>query len=349
MCNIRGIKSKMPSKNFKTLRLSDGILTFYIQTIPDTTEPQLIIRPKLVGICRSDIKEFLGTRTVRHDFGHEILAEVVANNHSKLPKVGSLVVLDPHVKITRTSGFGELVVASAGVNNLLKAFIEVPVSVDEDRLIFIEPLSCAHHCVANLMRFAQRDDLKDLTVGVIGAGMTGALTGLLCQHYGADVTLINRNQERLDFLKSTTLYTQDKLLRADKVDQEFDVVIPTTTFLFPTVLKLSERIVKDKGLILLYGGTKVGDAFPDLEKTNIDQIRRSQSSQQIQTTKSFKLCGTHGAVTQDFKKVAQLLSDPSVNLPVKKLITDRIKLEDVPLTIIGMTKKETFGKIVVTM
>lgn len=339
----------MFNKTFKTLQLSDGSLTFHEQAVVDTDEPQLVVRPKLVGICRSDIKEFLGTRTVRHDFGHEILAEVVASNHSRLPRIGSLVVLDPHIKITRTSGFGELVVASASVDDLLKAFIEVPSSVAEDRLIFVEPLSCAHHCVANLMRFKQRNDLAGLTVGVVGAGMTGTLIGLLCRHYGANVTLINRSQERLDFLESTTLYTHDNLQRVDKVNQQFDAVIPTTTFLFPEMLELSEKLVKDNGLILLYGGTKAGDIFPGLKDINIDEIRRSQNAEQVQTTKSFKICGTHGAVTDDFKTIARLLDEPTTHLSVEKLITHRIKLDDVPQTIIDMTKNETSGKTVVSL
>lgn len=339
----------MFKKTFTTLQLSNGTLTFHKQVVPETTEPQLIIRPKLVGICRSDIKEFLGTRTVRHDFGHEILAEIVATNDPQLPSVGSLVVLDPHVKIKRTSGFGELVVATANVNDLLKAFIPVSSSIREDRLIFVEPLSCAHHCVANLMKFEEQKNLKGLSVGIIGAGMTGTLIGLLCRHYGADVTLINRGQERLDFLESTKLYTRDRLLRTDHISQQFDVVIPTTTFLLPEILTLSEGIVKDKGLILLYGGTKAEDKFPGFEHINIDEIRRSQSTQLVQTTKSFRICGTHGATTDDFKTIANLLSESTTQLHVEKLITRQIKLKDVPQTIINMAEKETSGKTIVAL
>lgn len=338
-------------RNYKTLELSKNRLEIVLRKVVDSDEPQLIMKPRLVGICRSDIKEFLGTRTMRHDFGHEILAEVVSSNNEdvRLPKVGDLVVLDPHVKIQRSSGFGELIVASASIENLAKAFVKVPSSIADDRLVFIEPIACAHHCVSNLLRFEHREHLRGLSIGILGAGMTGILIGLLCKHYGATITIINRSKERLDFLESTSIFNADELSSIKKIKREFDVVIPTTTFLFPEVLELCEKIVKDSGLILLYGGTRVGDTFPGVDSVNIDNIRRSQRTAKITTTrKSFRLCGTHGATTNDFKTVIKLLQDSPRDFPVERLISHRIKLDKVPDIIVAMTKEEILGKTIVS-
>lgn len=336
--------------SFKTLKLADGYLKLREERIPShADEPQLIIKPKLVGICRSDIKEFLGTRTIRHDFGHEILGEVVASNRSELPRVGTLVVLDPHIKIKRTSGFGELIVATASINALLKAFISVsPAAAHNDRLVFVEPLACAHHCVSNLLRFINRERLDGLSIGIVGAGMTGTLIGLLCKYYGASVTIINRSRERLNFLTSTRIFDASELDLSQNIEREFDVIIPTTTFLFPGVLKFCEKVVKDSGLLLLYGGTKAGDTFPGVDTADIDDVRRSQRLLTITTPgKSIGLCGTHGATTNDFKAAVKLLQNSPRDFPVERLVGRKIKLEEVPEMIVMMTKEEILGKTIV--
>lgn len=337
-------------KTYKTLRLSENELEIITREVKHSSEPQLIMRPRLVGICRSDIKEFLGTRTVRHDFGHEILAEVVSSNahDPRLPSVGSLVVLDPHVKISRSSGFGELVVATGIVENLSKAFIKVPNTIIDRKLIFTEPLACAHHCVANLLRFEGVETLDGLSVGIVGAGMTGILIGLLCKHYGAAVTILNRSEERLNFLRATGIFDENELSLMDAKEQEFDVVIPTTTFLFPEVLSFCKKIVRSSGLVLLYGGTKSGDVFPSIKEVDIDAIRRNQSMTKVSDgKKEFRLCGTHGATTEDFMAIIRLLGGSSKNIPVEKLISRDIRLEDVPQMLLEMTRGEVLGKTIV--
>lgn len=285
---------------------------------------------------------------MRHDFGHELLAEVVESNNAQLPQAGSRIVLDPHVSIFRTSGFGELLFATGSVDDLLRAFIEMPISVTPDRLVFVEPLACAYHCVGNLLRFEQKRNLKGMSVGIVGAGMTGTLIGLLCIYYGAGVTIVNRSQQRLDFLESKSLFGKKDLRLAHRIGRKFDVVIPTTTFLLPEILRLCEQVVKDMGLILLYGGTKAGDIFPLRDEVDIDQIRRTEGMQFIQADKPFRVGGTHGAKTADFKSMADLLSKHPLAIPVEKLITNRILLQDVPQIISEMANKDSLGKTVVT-
>lgn len=338
-------------QSFKTLELSENKIDIVQKEIIESEKPQLVLKPRLVGICRSDIKEFLGTRTVRHDFGHEVLAEVVESNTKDrhVPRVGDLVVLDPHIKIQRTSGFGDLIVASANSESLSKAFIRVSSSVDDDKLVFTEPLACAHHCVANLLRFENMKMLRGLSIGIVGAGMTGALIGLLCKHYGATVTILNRSTERLDFLKKTSVFNEDETGLLDEVKQEFDVVIPTTTFLYPEVLNFCNKLVRDNGLILLYGGTRAGDVFPDVDGIDIDTLRRRQDMIEVDNgRKKFKLCGTHGALTEDFMAIVRLFENSPKDIPVEKLIGRRIKLDDVANTLLEMTKSEVLGKTIVS-
>lgn len=337
-------------QTYKTLKLSENKLEIVNEQVNESSDPQLVMKPLLAGICRSDIKEFLGTRTVRHDFGHEILAEIISRNikDSRLPGVGDFVVLDPHVEINRSSGFGELIVASGSIENLARAFIKVPISISTERLVFTEPLACAHHSVANLLRFKQRKSLDGLSVGIVGAGMTGVLIGLLCKHYGAAITIINRNEERLNFLKGTSIFSDHELSPINAVKQEFDAVIPTTTFLYPEILEFCEKIVKDSGHVLLYGGTKAGDTFPGVDEMDIDDIRRKQQITKVTTDKkSFMLCGTHGATTEDFRAVINLMENSPHDFTLEKLIGRRINLNEVPGVIVEMTENEILGKTIV--
>lgn len=335
---------------YKTLELSEGKLEFVNKVLDPgfaNSEHGLVIRPLIVGICRSDVKEFLGTRTIRHDFGHEILGEVLIGSEPSLPAAGDLVVLDPHILINRESAFGELLIASGSVDAMTRAFVKVPATVPKEKLVFVEPLSCAQHCVSNLKLFLQSDYLSGYSVCIVGAGMTGILIGLLCKYYGADVTIVNRGEERLNFLRTTSIFAKEKVVSTGQIKGAFDVVIPTTTFLQPEVLELCAKLIKDNGTILLYGGTKKGDLFPGSE-VDVDEIRREQKKKVLTIgTKSFRVCGTHGARTDDFRTIIDLLSEAQDKLPVERLIRARIKLADVPEVIAAMAREDSLGKTVV--
>ena len=94
--------------------------------------------------------------------------------------------------------------------------IELVVTIDKagkdipiEKLVFSEPLSCAHHCVANLMKYIEADTLKNKDIAIVGAGMTGTLIGLLCKHYGGRITLLNRNESRIKYLKTKNIFKRN--------------------------------------------------------------------------------------------------------------------------------------------
>ena len=66
-------------KIYQVVELSSGKAILRTRKVPIHIQENpriIVVRPHMVGICRSDVKELLNVRTVRHDFGHEIVGTV---------------------------------------------------------------------------------------------------------------------------------------------------------------------------------------------------------------------------------------------------------------------------------
>src|SRR5579871_2638389 len=118
----------------------------------ENSADRLLLRVLTAGICRSDLKEIQRRRTLRSDFGHEVVAQV-ERAPALLPlRTGDRVVLDPHIAISRSSGFGEMMEAHGSSGELTAAFVKVPEDVPIRRLVMTEPLACISHCIAQVSR-----------------------------------------------------------------------------------------------------------------------------------------------------------------------------------------------------
>lgn len=311
----------------------------------------LIVRPLLMGICRSDLKEMKSARPVRRDFGHELIGVVEWSGGALPLRRGELVTYDPHVSIERTSGFGELLVAVSNARDLRLAFPQVSGRVPLRKLVMCEPLACAAHCVFRLCGLLSTRWLGGVNIAVVGAGNAGTFIALLVKHLGGTVTLFNRNARRLDFLQQRALFGAKELKRFGKArPQTFDVVIPTTSFLFPEVLDLSLEIVRGAGTLLLFGGTHEGTSFPGV-RLRVDDLRRKELTKDISWKgKQVKVAGTHGAKPQDFAAVISYLSDYPEAFPVERLIVEEISLEALPPTLqrLSIDEEGYVGKVIVT-
>jgi threonine dehydrogenase-like Zn-dependent dehydrogenase len=330
--------------------LGDGPLLVEHPFPEKLDENNVVVKPLLVGVCRSDLKEIMGLRTVPHDFGHEIVGEIQwAGNASGLVR-GDTVCFDPHVKIERTSGFGEYIVARGEAQSLSRAFVKLPRERSDEKYVFCEPMACAQHCITNLLKYLNCVSLAGLRVGVIGAGNAGTLISLLAKHLGASLTLFNRSTERLEFLRRRGIFSADELcLLSERCPPSFDVMIATTSFLYSSIMSFAVQGLRPSGLLLLYGGTREGDL---LAGTNLDLDRTRRREELIETRcegKEFRVGGTHGALPVDFTRVIDLLKDCPTDFPVELLISRCIRLDELPEILVSLTKPETpyCGKIVV--
>ncbi len=312
------------------------------------SDSAIVVKPIVVGICRSDVKEAQGNRTVRHDFGHEIVGTVEWASANIPLSHGDFVCLDPHIHLSRTSGFGEFVIAEGNLPNICNAFLKSVQGISIEKLVFSEPTACAQHCVSNLLRYLQASRLDDCRIGIIGAGNAGVLIGLLVKYLGGSVTLFNRSNEKLAFLQERQIFSKKELspLSAGN-NEQFDVVIPTTSFLHSLILRFAIQAIRSKGLLLLYGGTKKGDCLPDTS-LDIDWIRRKEILSSVTCMqKSFQVGGTYGARSQDFLSVMNLFGSASAHFPVERLILREVSLEEVPATLQLLETTTSQGKILV--
>jgi threonine dehydrogenase-like Zn-dependent dehydrogenase len=343
--------SNLFPKSFKSVEILNGKPSLVEKPFLDIWDDDgVVVAPILLGICRSDLKEILGVRALRHDFGHEIVGNIEWASRATALGPGDTVCFDPHIEIARTSGFGEFIIAHGDAETLERAFIKVPKEIPAEKLVFCEPMACAHHCIWNLLRYLKCESLRGYRVGVIGAGNAGSLIGLLTKHLGASVTIFNRSNERLKFLIQQELFSPNELgLIGSACQIDYDVIIATTSFLYPSVMDFAVQVVRRGGIIILYGGTQEGDFLPDTN-LDIDRVRRTESLVNVSCRgKCFRVGGSHGALRADFMRVVSLLKTRPLSFPIERLISCEILLDQLPEALASLTNPQVtyYGKIVV--
>lgn len=344
--------SRLPTL-YRRIELSPDGPVLRACSLPDLAgQNAVVIRPLMAGICRSDIKEVQGVRPLRSDFGHEVVGSVEWSGESVCLKRGDLVSLDPNVPIHRTPAFGELLVASGNPTELEFAFPKVQQNISLKKLVMCEPLACARHCVSNLCRHLAVSELEGLRVGIVGAGNAGTFIAMILKYLGAKVILFNRGLDRLEFLRHHRLFAADELgILGSSPLTLFDAVVPTTSFLYNDVLHFALKIVKPRGLLLLYGGTSKDSALPGID-LDIDAIRRRESSLQVSWRgKAVRIAGTYGALRSDFSAVIDYLDRAPAAFPVERMITREVTLEELPATFRSLTAQEAhyIGKVIVIL
>jgi cyclitol reductase len=315
--------------SYKVVKLSEQGPILEERPFPKLTidHPWIIVKPLLVGVCRSDIREVTRERITRHDFGHEIVAHFVDANFPVPYNTSSKVCFDPHVTINRTSGFGEYVIASGSKEDLIAAFPLCPAGLENHRAVFMEPLACAHHAISRLESSLQVDNLEGLSIGILGAGNAGVLMGLIAKHLGANVRLITRNESRRLNLAKKHIFGKSELIDETTKINGLDGVILATTWLDERIFYLGADMLKDEGVLLLFGGTGPGKSTIT-DVINLDDLRRYQKEIYF-THKRQRIIvsGTYGVNSQDIRSSFRYLH-ASNQFPVEKLITDVIPLNN---------------------
>jgi cyclitol reductase len=306
----------------------------------------VIVAPELVGVCRSDLKELEGRRAVRKDFGHELVGRIVAAGRRSGRSVGERVCLDPHQRVERGSGFAEAVVMRASTRTLADALVPVDAGAPAKRMIFVEPLACALHCVG-ILRRRLRAPLSEMRVGVVGAGIAGTLIAKAVEREAASIVLLNRGRERLGFLEVRGLLDGSRLQRLDEASGSLlDAVVVATSFAEPEVLLRAQQLVRPDGLVVLYAGTAPGDRWPGTT-VDIDRLRRSQRIVLLPSRgASMTVAGSYGAESRDFRIAKRLLSGERP-LAVERLVADVIPLGELPERLPALAAESPPGKVAV--
>jgi cyclitol reductase len=341
----------LPS-SYKVVKLAQGGPILEEQAVPifDEKNCSMVIRPALVGICRSDLREVTRERVTRHDFGHEIVGKFIGANFPVPYNASSMVCLDPHVTISRTSGFGEYVFSSGSSEHLISAFPECPGSLEDYRAVFMEPLACAYHAINRLKTALDVKDFTRLNIGIVGAGNAGTLIGLIAKHFGANVSLMNRGADRLLYLLTNHIFEKEELFTEPGKVTKLDGVVLATTWLDEAIFSWGLNPLRDEGVLLLFGGTSPNRTIIR-QSLDLDDIRRNQKELFYKhKSQSVRICGTYGVEPQDVRESFNLLHLRKA-FPVERLIVDIVTLDDLCglLRTLVTGKKPFWGKYLVRM
>ncbi|TDP28225.1 hypothetical protein [Nocardia ignorata] len=289
-----------------------------------------VLAPRVVGVCRSDLREINGTRFGRSDFGHEIVGDVLDTSPALADLRGRTVVFDPHPKLARrTSGFAELVELTGDSRQLRAALIPIPVGLPDRVAVFTEPLACAVHCATRLHTVTADLALApETTIAVYGAGMAGTLISAVLTATGHKSVLLNPSGPRLVFLRRRHALPS-RAFESRHHRPPFQRVVVATATATQQVLATCLDMLADDGLLMLFAGTQPGDRLGTID---IDQVRRTEDTQLSGSSQRYHLAGTHGADRADFHTALTLLQQApdagwSPSMCVKRLTTQILELD----------------------
>lgn len=286
------------------------------------------------GTCGSDIGAYRGTNKLvsyPRIIGHEIAGEVISiPEDSRGIVAGDRVVLDPYkycgdcypCSIGRTNCCENLKVLGVHTDGGMAEYfchpaemlVKVPDTMDWKYIPMAEPLTIALHAV-------HRTNLQaGEHIGVIGAGTIGLLTALVALDYGAVPIVLDIVQERLDMAKEMGVpYVINTL--TDPVEErirEFTngknaPVVVEASGANESILRMLD-IVSFAGRIALTGWPKSATMFPT----------------DVITRKELDVKGSRNSAGE-FEEAIELIQ--SGRVPVEKVLTQIVTLEDAPETI----------------
>jgi len=319
---------------------------------------EVIVKIERMGICRADVKEVSDRRDIQENigplFGHEFVGEVVYAGENTGFKIGQRVTFNPNIAAERTTGFAEYCIAKG--KKIKEALHIIPDRLLTEIAVFSEPFSCAIRSIEKLLFYMILNDFSDKKVAVIGAGNSGMYHIWLAQRIGAEITVFNIPDGRLNFVKERGLFDGPLIIfnESEEVweeltgyENEYDVVVVAVTHITPKTLRLSSRLVIDGGYIHIYAGTRKGDGFC---KIDIDSVRRNESKAEINIeAKRAFVTGTYGAQTDNFQTAFILLQEPELADRMQRTVSTIISLKELPKFIMDMAKgtKDPLGKVVV--
>lgn len=174
---------------------------------PEKGEKEAIIRPTLVGVCKTDLELVKGYMGFHGVLGHEFVGVVEeCDDPQWVGKrvVGEIncsprdnIIKDPRHQEGRTVlGIQERDGVMAQMFSLpVENLLEVPEGLSDEKAVFTEPLAAAYQI---------HEQLGELpaTAMVLGDGKLGALCALALQDLGCKVTWVGKHRNKLNSLKS---------------------------------------------------------------------------------------------------------------------------------------------------
>lgn len=240
---------------------------------PNLLEGEAIIRPRLVGICKTDLELIKGYMGFRGVLGHEFVG-VVEQCHDP-SWVGQTVVGEincaprgPASQDPRHAP-GRTVLGILGRDGVMAERFSLPVSnllpvppeLPDEKAVFTEPLAAAYQIEEQLGRLPER-------ALVLGDGKLGSLCALALQERGCAVTLVGKHAAKL--AKVAHLVNTVTRAQAHQLPTDFPLVVDATGS--PSGLPEALDRVRPGGTVVLK--TTVAEPHQlDLSTVVIQEIR----------------------------------------------------------------------------
>ncbi len=306
---------------------------------PVLTEGNAIVKIEMCGICGSDVTAYSGKNpTMRypiHGLGHEgvgVIVEIGENEQGL--KAGDRVALEPYVpdftchmcRVGRFNNCADIHVCGVHKDGMMTEYFSHPVrllyklpdELDFLRAALTEPLTIGLHG-ATRARVTAGD-----RVVVFGAGTIGLMASFACLSYGAEPILVDVVQERLDFARDQLGMPHVFNSRNGGVTEYLKEVTGGTMCQAMIDCTGAAPVLGNMHDYVWHGGRIALVGWPHGLVT-VNQTRLMQK--EIDVCPSRNSCGK-------FPEAIRLLQED--RLPIKKLITKTIRLEETEATIRDM-------------
>ncbi len=284
---------------------------------------EILVKIIASGICGTDVLEWYRIKKAPRVLGHEIAGEIVETGEGvERYKTGDRVFVSHHVPCNTCryclaghhtacetlhttnydpGGFSEYIRVPR--INVRHGVFLIPEEISFEEATFIEPLAC----VLRGQRLAAFKPGQNVLI--LGSGISGILHILAARDLGAGkIIATDINKYRLK--KAKELGADEVIDAGGGVDVKADLVIVCTGAL--TAFKQSLRCVDHGATILFFASTKPGAELP----IPVDKFWRNE----------IKLLTSYANSPEDAKLAIELIR--AGRIPVKKMITHRLKLED---------------------
>ncbi len=320
--------------------------------IPEINDDEALIKVHTAGICGSDIGAFRGANKLvsyPRIIGHEIAGEIVriGKNNPKNLKVGDRVVVDPYLycghcyacSIGRTNCCEDLKVLGVHVDGGMAEFykhpasmlIKIPHGLSWEMAALAEPLTISLHGV-------HRGKITKGEYALFyGAGPIGILAALVAKLYGATPIVVDLVQERLDFTKECGIDYVINSKEENVVDRVKEItggklvqcVMEATGA--NACIRAALDVVCNAGRVVYTGWPKAETSMPTdvFTKKELD-IRGARTS------------------AGEFEEALEIIA--SKKLPMDKILTKTVSIEEAPATIVDIEKNPgSYMKVVVKL
>ena len=247
---------------------------------PVPKKGEALVRVTLAGICNTDYEITKGYMGYNGILGHEAVGVVEEINDEDKSLLGKRVVseisygckepdcewcaqkLYRHCPNRHTLGIWQKDGCFCEYFTMpLEVLFEVPENVEDEQVVFVEPLAAA-------IEITEQLHIKPMDkVVILGDGKLGLITALALNALNINVTLVGKHQNKLDIAKKQGV--EVRLLNNFEIKKEYDIVIEATGSVsgFETAMALT----KPRGVLVLKSTVAASKEF-NLAPIVIDEI-----------------------------------------------------------------------------